>query len=158
MKLETHRSFPSELQSLVAAANAQRSASHAVERMWAHDYRLWKPDPTDITNRLGWLTIIEYMKDRTEELRTFGLFLQLVDAMIPDLSSPGKPFAFRTLAQAQAAGDIQALHAHAQQAIRLPLGENPIETIQALTKSLAPRMPARRPTRRRTKGRGIRKK
>ena len=70
MKLETHRSFPSELQSLVAAANARLSASHAVERLWARDYRLWKQDPTDITNRLGWLTIIEYMKDRTEELRT----------------------------------------------------------------------------------------
>jgi glucose-6-phosphate isomerase/transaldolase/glucose-6-phosphate isomerase len=89
---------------------------------------------------------------------TIGLFLQLVDPMIPDLSIPGKPFTFRTLAQAQAAGDIQALHAHAQQAIRLPLGKNPIATIQALTKSLAPRMPARRPTIRRTKGRRIRKK
>ena len=70
MKLETHRTFLSELQSLVAAANARLSASHAVERLWARDYRLWKQDPTDITNRLGWLTIIEYMKDRTEELRT----------------------------------------------------------------------------------------
>ena len=89
---------------------------------------------------------------------TIGVFLQLVDPMIPDLSIPGKPFTFRTLAQAQAAGDIQALHAHAQQAIRLPLGKNPIATIQALTKSLAPRMPARRPTVRRTKGRRIRKK
>lgn len=87
-----------------------------------------------------------------------GIFLQLVDPMIPDLSIPGKPFTFRTLAQAQAAGDIQALHGHAQQAIRLPLGKNPIATIQALTKSLAPRMPARRPTRQRTKGRRIRKK
>ncbi len=72
MKLETDRSFPSELQSLVAAANARLSASHAVERLWARDHRLWKQDPTDITNRLGWLTIIEYMKDRTEELRTFA--------------------------------------------------------------------------------------
>jgi glucose-6-phosphate isomerase/transaldolase/glucose-6-phosphate isomerase len=87
-----------------------------------------------------------------------GIFLQLVDQMIPDLSIPGKPFTFRTLAQAQAAGDIQALHAHAQQAIRVPLGKKPIATIQALTKSLAPRMPARRPTIRRTKGRRIRKK
>lgn len=87
-----------------------------------------------------------------------GIFLQLVDPMIPDLSIPGKPFTFRTLAQAQAAGDIQALHGHAQQAIRLPLGKNPIATIQALTKSLAPRMPTRRPTRQRTKGRRIRKK
>jgi glucose-6-phosphate isomerase/transaldolase/glucose-6-phosphate isomerase len=72
MKLETHRSFPSELQSLVNAAGARLSASHAVERLWTRDHRLWKQDPTDITNRLGWLTIIEYMKDQTEELRTFA--------------------------------------------------------------------------------------
>ena len=87
-----------------------------------------------------------------------GIFLQLVDQMMPDLSIPGKPFTFRTLAQAQAAGDIQALHAHQQQAILLPLGKNPFATIQALTKSLAPRTPARRPTIRRTKGKRIRKK
>jgi hypothetical protein len=84
--------------------------------------------------------------------------LQLVDPMIPDLRIPGKPFTFRTLAQAQAAGDIQALQAHDQQAIVLPLGKNPVATIQVLTKSLAPRTPARRPTIRRTKGRRTRKK
>ncbi|HEX7092570.1 MAG TPA: glucose-6-phosphate isomerase [Nitrospiraceae bacterium] len=72
MTLETDRSFPSDLQSLVAAASARLSASHAVERLWSRDHRLWKQDPTDIANRLGWLTIIEYMKDRTEELRTFA--------------------------------------------------------------------------------------
>jgi glucose-6-phosphate isomerase len=87
-----------------------------------------------------------------------GIFLQLVDQMIPDLNIPGKPFTFRTLAQAQAAGDIQALQAHEQQAILLPLGKNPIATIQALTKLLAPHTPARRPTIRRTKGRRTRKK
>jgi len=76
MKFETHRSFPSEFQSLVAAANVRLSASHAVERLWARDHRLWKQDPTDITNRLGWLNIIEYMKDRTEELRTFAASAQ----------------------------------------------------------------------------------
>ena len=72
MKFETHRSFPSELQSLVAAANARLSAAHAVDRLWARDHRLWKEDPTDITNRLGWLTVIESMKERAEELRTFA--------------------------------------------------------------------------------------
>ena len=87
-----------------------------------------------------------------------GLFLQLVDQMTPDLSIPGKPFTFRTLAQAQAAGDIQALHAHEQQAIVLPLGKNPIATIQALTKSLSPRTPVRRPAMRRTKIERTRKK
>jgi glucose-6-phosphate isomerase/transaldolase/glucose-6-phosphate isomerase len=83
-----------------------------------------------------------------------GIFLQLVDRMTLDLNIPGKPFTFRTLAQAQAAGDIQALQAHEQQAIVLPLGKNPIATIQALTKSLSPRTPARRPA----KSRRTRKK
>jgi glucose-6-phosphate isomerase len=76
MTLNIDRSFPEELQFLVAAANARLNASHAVERMWARDHRLWKQDPTDITNRLGWLTIIEYMKDRAEELRTFATSAQ----------------------------------------------------------------------------------
>ena len=87
-----------------------------------------------------------------------GVFLQLVDRMIPDLGIPGKPFSFRTLAQAQAAGDIQALKAHDQQGIVLPLGKNPIATIQTLTKFLAPRTAARRPTMRRTKSGRARKK
>jgi glucose-6-phosphate isomerase/transaldolase/glucose-6-phosphate isomerase len=88
-----------------------------------------------------------------------GIFLQLVDKMSPDLRIPGKPFTFRTLAQAQAVGDIQAPHANEQQAIVLPLGNNPIATIQALTKSLAPRTPVRRPTNKpRTKSGRTRKK
>jgi glucose-6-phosphate isomerase/transaldolase/glucose-6-phosphate isomerase len=87
-----------------------------------------------------------------------GLFLQFIDPMIPDLSIPGKPFTFRTLAQAQAAGDIKALQAHEQKAIVLHLGKNPIATIQALTKSLVPRTPARRPTMRRTRSGRPRKK
>jgi glucose-6-phosphate isomerase/transaldolase/glucose-6-phosphate isomerase len=87
-----------------------------------------------------------------------GLFLQLVDQMIPDLGIPGKPFTFRTLAQAQAAGDIQALKAHGQQGIVLPLGKNPIATIQTLTKFLAPRTAVRRPMMRHTKSGRARKK
>ena len=87
-----------------------------------------------------------------------GVFLELVDQMIPDLGIPGKPFSFRTLAQAQAAGDIQALKAHDQQGIVLPLGKNPIATIQTLTKFLGPRAAVRRPTMRRTKSGRARKK
>ena len=87
-----------------------------------------------------------------------GIFLQLVDRMVPDLSIPGKPYTFGTLAKAQAAGDIEALQAHEQQAIVLPLGKNPIATIQVLTKSLAPRKQVRRPTIRRAKSGPARKK
>ena len=87
-----------------------------------------------------------------------GLFLQLVDQMTPDLSIPGKSFTFRTLAQAQAIGDIQALHAHEQQGIVLPLGKKPIATIQTLTKLLTPRTRVQRPTIRRTRSGRTRKK
>jgi glucose-6-phosphate isomerase/transaldolase/glucose-6-phosphate isomerase len=87
-----------------------------------------------------------------------GVFLQLLDPMTPDLTIPGKPFTFRTLAQAQAAGDIQALQAHGQQALLVPLSKAPIKTIQALTKSLAPRQLLRRPIRRRTKSKRTDKK
>ena len=87
-----------------------------------------------------------------------GIFLQLIDPMTPDLRIPGKPFTFRTLAQAQAAGDIQALQAHEQQAIVLPLGKNPIATIRMLTKILASRVPARRPAKRRTRSVRARKR
>jgi glucose-6-phosphate isomerase len=76
MTLKIDRSLSEELQSLVTAANARLNASHAVERLWARDHRLWNQDSTNITNRLGWLTIIEYMKDRVEDLRTFSTSAQ----------------------------------------------------------------------------------
>ena len=72
MTLKTDRLFPSELQSLILTATARLSASCAVERLWARDHRLWKQDPTEITNRLGWLTIIEYMNDKAAELLAFA--------------------------------------------------------------------------------------
>src|SRR5688572_3016284 len=76
MTLKFDRSFPEELQSLINAGNARLNACHAIERLWARDHRLWQQDPTDITNRLGWLTVIEYMKDRAEELKTFATLTQ----------------------------------------------------------------------------------
>src|SRR5207245_8538017 len=32
-------------------------AEDVVSRIWSHDHTAWKPDPTEITNRLGWLTL-----------------------------------------------------------------------------------------------------
>jgi glucose-6-phosphate isomerase len=45
---------------IVDAALAELASTRAVERMWAHDATLWKPDPRDdveLSNRLGWLTL-----------------------------------------------------------------------------------------------------
>ncbi|MGH7230176.1 MAG: glucose-6-phosphate isomerase [Nitrospiraceae bacterium] len=41
-------------------------------RLWAKDHRLWKPDSAEIENRLGWLTVAEYMEERTGPLTAFA--------------------------------------------------------------------------------------
>lgn len=76
-----------------------------------------------------------------------GIFLELVDRMTPDVAIPGKPFSFGTLAQAQAAGDVESLRAHHRHAILVQLGHNQAATVNALTATLAPaRSPRRRAT------------
>lgn len=76
-----------------------------------------------------------------------GRFLELVEEMTPDLPIPGKPFSFGTLAQAQAVGDLQSLHAHDRPAIRVRLGPQPLATIRSLINSLKPRTKPSRPVR-----------
>jgi len=44
----------------------------AVRRIWRKDYTVWKHDPTEITNRLGWLTVIDLMRDEISTLESFA--------------------------------------------------------------------------------------
>ncbi len=44
------------LASSVEATLAKASIDHVVSRPWAGDHTLCKPDPTDSSNHLGWLT------------------------------------------------------------------------------------------------------
>jgi glucose-6-phosphate isomerase/transaldolase/glucose-6-phosphate isomerase len=74
-----------------------------------------------------------------------GIFLELVDRMTPDANIPGKPFSFGTLAEAQAAGDLESLRAHHRHAIRVRLGRDQAATVNALTAALAPTRTPRRP-------------
>ena len=39
-----------------------------VQRVWAHDYTVWKPDPTEISNRLDWLHAPEIMQENVPRL------------------------------------------------------------------------------------------
>ncbi len=41
-------------------------------RIWAKDHTVWKPDPTEISNRLGWLTVAEEMTKAADDLVDFG--------------------------------------------------------------------------------------
>ena len=39
-----------------------------LERIWRRDHTVWKDDPTEITDRLGWLTVSDLMRERLPEL------------------------------------------------------------------------------------------
>ena len=41
-------------------------------RIWRRDHSLWKPDPTEITNRLGWLTVTDLMCAQVPTIEAFA--------------------------------------------------------------------------------------
>lgn len=57
---------------LILSARSALRASRFVEGLWAKDYRLWKPDPAEISNRLGWLTVAGEMQGQISSLVTFS--------------------------------------------------------------------------------------
>ncbi|MCH8813620.1 MAG: phosphoheptose isomerase, partial [Chloroflexi bacterium] len=50
----------------------QLDADDIVRRMWARDHTVWKPDPTEISDRLGWLDLPETMRKHVDDLRSFA--------------------------------------------------------------------------------------
>ncbi len=49
-----------------------------IARIWSHDHSVWKPDPTEITNRLGWLHSPDVMRENIPEI------ISLVEAVKAD--------------------------------------------------------------------------
>jgi glucose-6-phosphate isomerase/transaldolase/glucose-6-phosphate isomerase len=43
-----------------------------VERIWQRDHTVWKPDPAEIANRLGWLAVAEDMRRYVGDLQAFA--------------------------------------------------------------------------------------
>ena len=39
-------------------------ARHAVKRMWAGDHTLWQDDPTEVADRLGWLHVVDEVREQ----------------------------------------------------------------------------------------------
>ncbi len=54
-------------------AVASLQDSNAVARIWSGDHTLWSSDPTEITDRLGWLDVPTYMLDSVDDLTQFAL-------------------------------------------------------------------------------------
>ncbi|TAK33887.1 MAG: glucose-6-phosphate isomerase [Chloroflexota bacterium] len=57
---------------LVETALADLEQRDVVGRMWRKDHTVWKPDPTEITNRLGWVDVIDAMRGQVPELVGFA--------------------------------------------------------------------------------------
>ena len=55
-------------QAVVDDALAEMKAERVMARIWAHDHTVWKPGPTEITNRLGWLHTAEVMIENVPRL------------------------------------------------------------------------------------------
>ena len=70
-------------QGAVEAALDEITEENIVERIWAHDHTVWEPDPTEITNRLGWLHSPQTMEEH------IGRLEKLTDAVREYLAEKG---------------------------------------------------------------------
>ena len=43
-----------------------------MSRIWSGDHTVWKPDPTEISNRLGWLTVTDAMREQTPAMQALA--------------------------------------------------------------------------------------
>ena len=62
---------PGEHEAIIDAGIDKIAAEQTVQRIWAQDHTVWNPDPTEISNRLGWLTIAEEMLGNAARLHDF---------------------------------------------------------------------------------------
>ena len=56
----------------VEAALADLQEREVLPRIWRRDHTVWKPEPTEIGDRLGWLTISEAMCEQAPALESLG--------------------------------------------------------------------------------------
>lgn len=58
-------------QQWIDAALKKLKDEQIVPRIWKHDYSVWKSDPAEISNRLGWLHSPEIMMDAVDSITKF---------------------------------------------------------------------------------------
>lgn len=56
----------------VTQAIESLAARDAIARIWNGDHTLWSTDPTEITDRLGWLHVLEQMNSSISEMEMFA--------------------------------------------------------------------------------------
>ncbi|MGQ0678405.1 MAG: bifunctional transaldolase/phosoglucose isomerase [Actinomycetota bacterium] len=61
-----------DLQPVVDARIRELTSERVISRIWSKDHTVWSPDPTEIIDRLGWLTVADMMQGRVAELEEFA--------------------------------------------------------------------------------------
>jgi glucose-6-phosphate isomerase len=56
----------------VESAVTRLQEQNVVSRIWRKDHTVWKPDPTEITDRLGWLKATDTMRDQVTALQALA--------------------------------------------------------------------------------------
>lgn len=56
----------------VAAAIASLNRNNILPRIWNQDHTVWHPQPTEISNRLGWLSSASTMRSNITQMREFA--------------------------------------------------------------------------------------
>ena len=56
----------------VEAAIDSLHEQDVVGRIWRKDHTVWTPDPTELSNRLGWLTVTDLMSEQVPALNAFA--------------------------------------------------------------------------------------
>jgi transaldolase / glucose-6-phosphate isomerase len=61
----------SDQREAVEAALHRMADENIVQRIWQHDHTVWRPNPTEVTNRLGWLDAATTMRGEIGRLEAF---------------------------------------------------------------------------------------
>lgn len=63
---------PAELRARIEERLDRLARDRVVERIWARDHTVWRNDPREIADRLGWLDAPQTMPARLDEIRAFA--------------------------------------------------------------------------------------
>lgn len=61
-----------EYETAVTHILAELEQHHILERIWQHDHTVWRPDPAEISNRLGWLHLPQSMLAEVAAINAFA--------------------------------------------------------------------------------------
>ena len=63
-------------QTLINDSLANFADDRIIERIWQQDYTVWNESPVEISNRLGWLSVYDQMRDHIWHFEAFSQAVQ----------------------------------------------------------------------------------